>query len=91
MPKEKRQGVPKDSTHGENISKAEWHKRYREALVSLAGMTKKQAFDYLLKNKHFFDYGYSPHWYVREEMSCLDNYSVFKICYTFDGTVVKGG
>jgi hypothetical protein len=72
----------------ENISKAEWHKRYREALVEMAGMTKQQAFDYLVQNKHFFDYGYSPTWYVREEMACLDNYAEFKILHTFGGKVV---
>lgn len=71
------------------ISKTEWHRRYRELLVSEAGMTKQMAFDYTMENKHFFDYGYSPEWYVREEMACMDNYSTFKVCHVFDGKVVN--
>jgi hypothetical protein len=71
------------------ISKSEWHKRYREALVELAGMTKQQAFDYLVQNKAFFDYGYTPSWYVKEEMACLNNYTAFKVCHKFGGKVVK--
>jgi hypothetical protein len=73
----------------ENTTKHEWHKKYRELLVSMAGMTKQQAFDYNNQNNHYVDYGYSPCWYVTEEMSCLDNYSVFKICHTFAGKVVS--
>lgn len=73
------------------MNKAEWHKLYRELLVSMAGMNKQQAFDYNMQNVHFVDYGYSPEWYVREEMSCLDNYSTFKVCHTFDGKVVRVG
>jgi hypothetical protein len=57
----------------------------------MAGMSKQQAFDYNNQNKHFVDYGYSPEWYVREEMSCLDNYSIFKVTHAFDGKVVKVG
>jgi len=72
-----------------NMTKAEWHKGYRKALVELAGMTEKQAFDYNKENLHFVDYGYSPSWYVREEMACLDNYSEFKVCHVFEGTVVR--
>jgi hypothetical protein len=70
-------------------SKTDWHKRYRELLMSEGGMTKQQAFDYLIQNKAFFDYGYSPEWYVKEEMACLDNYAEYKVCHKFDGTVVR--
>lgn len=70
-------------------SKTEWHRKYRELLVSEAGMPKKMAMDYMMENKQFFDYGYTPAWYVREEMSCLDNYSTFKVCHTFGGRVVN--
>lgn len=73
----------------ENISKIEWHRKYRELLVSLAGMTREQAFAYNMENKHFVDYGYSAEFYVREEMSCLDNYAIFKVTHTFQGKVVK--
>jgi hypothetical protein len=73
------------------MNKAEWHSKYRELLVSQAGMTKQQAFDYNNQNTHFVDYGYSPEWYIREEMSCLDNYSIFKVIHTFDGKVVGIG
>ncbi|RLA40472.1 MAG: hypothetical protein DRR06_17405 [Gammaproteobacteria bacterium] len=72
------------------MDKAEWHSTYRELLVSMAGMSKQQAFDYNNQNKHFVDYGYSPAWYVREEMSNLDNYSIFKVTHTFNGKVVRG-
>ncbi len=74
----------------DKIDKAQWHKRYRELLVSEGGMNKQQAMDWLLQGIPFFDYGYSPEWYVKEEIACLDNYATFKICHTFDGTVVKG-
>lgn len=73
------------------MTKAEWHMKYRELLVSMAGMSKQQAFDYNVQNQHYVDYGYSPEWYVREEMSCLYNYSTFKVCHTFDGKVVHSG
>jgi hypothetical protein len=72
------------------LNKAEWHNKYRELLVSMAGMTKQQAFDYNNQDR-YVDYGYSPEWYVREEMSCLDNYSIFKVTHTFDGKVVQTG
>ncbi len=71
------------------IDKVKWHKRYRELLVSEADMTLEQAFVYNMENKHFVDYGYSPEFYVREEMSCLNNYAIFKICSTFEGKVVN--
>lgn len=71
------------------MPKAEWHKIYRGLLVSMAGMNKQQAFDYNNQNAHLVDYGYSPSWYVREEMACLSNYSVFKICHAFEGKVVS--
>ena len=72
------------------MDKPEWHKRYRELLVSEAGMTEQQAFDYNNENCKFgVDYGYSPEWYVREEMACLDNYSIFKVTHTFNGKVVN--
>ncbi len=38
-----------------SLTKVEWHRKYRELLVSMAGMTKQQAFDYTMENKHFFD------------------------------------
>lgn len=71
------------------MEKVEWHKRYRELLVSEAGMTKEMAMDYMMSNKEYFDYGYSPEWYVREEMACMDNYSTFKVCHAFNGKVVN--
>jgi hypothetical protein len=71
------------------MTKAEWHKGYRKALVELAGMSEKMAFDYNKENLHFVDYGYSPSWYVREEMSCLSDYAEYKVCHTFSGKVVK--
>jgi len=70
------------------MTKAEWHKGYRKALVELAGMNDKMAFDYNKETLHFVDYGYSPIWYVREEIACLDNYSIFKVINTFGGKVV---
>lgn len=73
------------------VSKTEWHKKYRELLVGEAGMTKEMAMDYLMSNKQFFDYGYSPFFYVKEEMACLSGYSVFKVCYMFGGKVVHSG
>jgi hypothetical protein len=73
------------------LSKSDWHKRYRELLESEAGMTKQQAFDYNNQNSNFVDYGYSPEWYIREEISCLNNYSTFKVCHTFGGKVVAYG
>jgi hypothetical protein len=54
-------------------------------------MTKQQAFDYNNQNANFVDYGYSPEWYIREEISCLNNYSTFKVCHTFGGKVVDIG
>lgn len=71
------------------LTKTEWHKKYRELLISEGGMTRQQAFDYLVQNKAFFDYGYTPEWYVKEEMACLDNYAEFKIIHTLGGKVVK--
>lgn len=71
------------------MNKTEWHKGYRKALVELAGMNERMAFDYNKDNLHFVDYGYSPSWYVREEMACLDGYAEFKVCHTFDGKVVR--
>jgi len=71
------------------LTKPEWHKTYRDLLVSMAGMNKQQAFDYNNQNMHLVDYGYSPEWYVREEMACLDNYSIFKVCHMFGGKVTS--
>ncbi len=63
---------------------------YRQLLVSIAGMTTQQAFDYNMQNIHFVDYGYTPIWYITEEISCLNNYSIFKVCHKFDGRLVNG-
>lgn len=70
------------------INKADWHKRYRKALQEIAGFTNQQAFRYLIDGKGEFDYGYSPEWYVKEEIACTNNFVTFKVCYAFDGKVV---
>ncbi len=71
------------------ISKALWHKRYRQALQEIGGMNNQQAFKYLIDGKGEFDYGYSPEWYVKEEMACTHNFAIFKVCYIFEGKVVE--
>lgn len=48
----------------------EWHQRYILALMKNAGFSQKQAEDILYKADGLFDYGYSPEWYVREELNC---------------------
>jgi hypothetical protein len=68
------------------IRKPEWLRRYRQALVDIAGMSRQEAFDHLVNNKNEFDYGYSPEWYVREEMAC--GKCIAKVIDAFDGTEV---
>jgi hypothetical protein len=71
------------------LNKAQWHKKYREALIALAGMTSSEALKHMMDNENPFDYGYSPTWYVLEEMAVKKDEAIEKVLETFKGKVVN--
>lgn len=55
----------------------------------LAGMTSSEALKHMMDNKNPFDYGYSPSWYVLEEMAVKKDETIEKVLKTFNGKVVN--
>ena len=53
-----------------NKGRSYWHKEYKRLLIKMAGLTEQQAKARLSDGVGEFDYGYSPIWYVREELYC---------------------
>lgn len=51
------------------IDEHAWRAEYKKACQELLGMTKYEA-EAHYQNGHTFDYGYSPSWYIREELNC---------------------
>jgi hypothetical protein len=52
----------------EEIDKEKWHEDYKTFCMILMQMTRSQA-EAHFKTAKEFDYGYSPMWYVIEEMN----------------------
>ncbi len=53
----------------EEINIDKWHAEYKTLCMKLLGMSRNEA-EAHFKTAKDFDYGYSPIWYVIEEMNC---------------------
>lgn len=51
------------------IDEHAWRNEYKKLCRDLLGMTKPQAESHY-QNAPVFDYGYSPIWYIEEEINC---------------------